>query len=106
MLPRDQKYMYEWETRRSKGKWKHVLLTALIWGTLLPVIIECFDLAKDGNLSFPNLFRMVFDDEFIPTWLKYMAGVFCFALTLWYLAKRKYETLRQRQKSDGSNMAH
>lgn len=106
MLPREQKYMYEWESRRSKGKWKHILLTALIWGTLLPITIECFDLAKDGNLSFRNLYSIVFDDDFLLTWAKYLVGVFCYALIMWYLAKRKYNALRERQKNDGSNMAH
>ncbi|WP_146146629.1 hypothetical protein [Taibaiella chishuiensis] len=106
MIPRDQKYMYEWESRRSKGKWKHILLTAVIWGTLLPVIITSFYLARNGELSFGNLFQVIFDDEFLLTWLKYFGGAFLFALVMWHLAKRKYESLRNRQKSDGSNMAH
>lgn len=105
MLPRDQKYMYEWETRRSKGKWKHILLTTFVWGSLLPVIIECFDLAKDQQLSFRNLSRIVFDDDFLFIWFKYLAGVFCYALIMWQLAKRKYNSIRQRDK-DGSNMVH
>lgn len=102
MLPRDQKYMYEWETRRSKGKWKHIFLTAFIWGSLLPVIIECFDLAKDQRLSYQNLSGIVFDDDFLFTWVKYLVGVFCYALIMWHLAKRKYDSIRQREK-DGSN---
>lgn len=105
MLPRDQKYMYEWESRRSKGKWKHILLTAFIWGTLLPVVVTSFYLAKDGLLSFANLLQVVIDDDFLLTWVKYFAGVFLVALIMWHLAKRKYESLRGRQKSDGSNMA-
>ena len=106
MLPRDQKYMYEWETRRSKGKWRQILLSTFVWGTLLPMIIKCFDLALDGDLSFRNFSSIVFDDDFLPTWAKYIAGVFCYSLFMWHLAKRKYDTLRQREKDDGSNMAH
>jgi hypothetical protein len=104
MLPRDQKYMYEWETRRSKGKWKHILLTSFIWGSLLPVVIECFNLAKDQRLSFSNLCLIVFDDDFLLTWVKYLAGVFCYALIMWYLAKRKYDSIRQRGKNGSDSM--
>ncbi len=68
-------------------------------------MITSFYLARNGQLSFRNLFQVIFDDDFLFTWFKYLAGAFLFALVMWYLAKRKYESLRNRQNSGGSNMA-
>ncbi len=97
MLPREEKYIYDWETKRSKGKWSYLLLTAFIWGSIFPVIIRAFKLAFRGELSFSNLFGGVFNLAFFPVWIKFVGGFFLFALLMWHLAKRKYLELKRRQ---------
>lgn len=97
MLPREEKYIYDWEVKRSKGKWSYILLTALIWGSLIPVVIRAFKLAFRGELSFGNLGTHIFHVNFIPVWLKFVAGFFFFALLMWHLARKKYEELKKKQ---------
>lgn len=100
MLNRDEKYIYDWETKRGKGKWSYLFLTAFIWGTLIPVLITAFKLAFKGLLSFSNLKSEVLTREFLPTWIKFVAGFFFFALFMWHLAKKKYQELKHKQKSE------
>lgn len=97
MLPREEKYIYDWETKRGKGKWSYIFLTALVWGTLFPVLVAAFKLALLGRLSFSALTDKVLDVDFLPIWLKFIAGFFFFALTMWHLAKRKYRELKRKQ---------
>jgi hypothetical protein len=97
MLPREEKYIYDWETKRSKGKWSYLLLTALIWGSIFPAVIRAFKLAFNGELSFGSLFRSVFNIAFFPVWIEFVGGFFLFALLMWHLAKRKYQELKRRQ---------
>ncbi len=97
MLLREEKYIQEWEAKRSKGKWNYVLLTALVWGSLIPAVIAAFRLAFKGQLSFSNFFDTIFDIDFFPTWIKFVVGFFFFALLMWYLAKRKYLALKRKQ---------
>ncbi len=97
MIPREEKYIYDWETKRSKGKWSYISLTALIWGTMFPVIITAFKLAIKGLLSFNSLSDYVFARSFLPVWIKFVAGFFFFALFMWFLAKKKYQMLKRKQ---------
>ena len=97
MLAREEKYIHDWETKRSKGKWNYIFLTTLLWGTLLSVLVIAFKLAINGLLSFDRLLNKVFDITFLPTWIKFVAGAFVFALLMWYLALKKYRELKRKQ---------
>lgn len=97
MLAREEKYIHDWETKRSKGKWTYIFLTALVWGTMLPVVIEAFKLAVKGLFSLNILLYRIFDDGFLPVWIKFVAGFFIFALLMWHLSKRKYLQLKRKQ---------
>ena len=97
MLSREEKYIYEWETRRGKGKWSYVILTALIWGTIFPCVIKAFKLAFRGQLSFTQLKSGIFNQDFFYTWAGFVIGFFCFALLMWRLAKKKYEEFKRKQ---------
>ena len=99
MLNREEKYIYDWETKRGKGKWSYVFLTAFIWGTFVPIIIIAFKLALKGLLTISNLKAEIFSSSFIPFWLKFVGGFFLFALLMWQIAKKKYLDLKQKQKS-------
>ncbi len=69
----------------------------LAMGTLLPVLVIAFKLAINGLLSFDLLLNRVFDISFLPTWIKFVAGAFVFALLMWYLARKKYRELKRKQ---------
>lgn len=97
MLSREEKYIYEWETRRGRGKWRYVVLTALVWGTIVPVLIAAFKLAFKGLLSFATLSDAVGSSSFLFTWLKFVAGFFVFAMLMWYMARKKYQELKRKQ---------
>lgn len=97
MLPREEKYIYDWETKRSKGKWNYLFLTAFIWGSIFPIVITAFKLAFNGSLSLSNLFNGIFTAAFFPVWIKFTGGFFLFALLMWHLAKKKYAALKQKQ---------
>jgi hypothetical protein len=97
MLPREEKYIYEWETKRSKGKWSYLFLTAFVWGSVFPIAIKAFKLAFNGNLSFRNIFSDIFTWPFFFYWIKFIAGFFIFAFFMWQLAKRKYLGLKRKQ---------
>ncbi|WP_118973983.1 hypothetical protein [Taibaiella koreensis] len=97
MLSREEKYIYDWETRRGRGKWRYVTLTALVWGTIVPVLVAAFKLAFKGLLSFGMLFDIINCNAFLYTWLKFAAGFFAFALLMWHLAKKKYQELKRKQ---------
>jgi hypothetical protein len=100
MLPREERYIREWEQKRGKGKWSYLFLTAIVWGTIVPVAIKAFGLASEGLLSFRNLKEQVFRDEFIMLWAGFAAGFFCFALLMWHLARKKYLQFKQKQKAN------
>jgi hypothetical protein len=93
MLPREEKYIYEWETKRSKGKWSYLFLTAFVWGSIFPIAIKAFKLAFNGTLSFSDIFTW----PFFFYWIKFVVGFFIFAFFMWHLAKRKYLTLKRKQ---------
>ena len=97
MLPREEKYIQDWETKRSKGKWTYVFLTALVWGSIIPSLITAFKLAIKGQLSFGNLSDRIFSISFFPTWIKFVVGLFFFALLMWHLARKKYQELKRKQ---------
>lgn len=97
MLSREEKYIHDWETRRGTGKWRYVLLTALVWGTLMPVLIAAFRLAFKGRLGLDTLTDTIGSNAFFIIWLKFVAGFFFFALLMWHLAKKKYQELKRKQ---------
>lgn len=97
MLPREEKYIYEWETKRRKGKWSYLLLTAFVWGSIFPIVIKAFKLAFNGSLSFNSLFSGIFTWPFFLYWIKFVVGFFIFAFFMWHLAKRKYLMLKRKQ---------
>jgi hypothetical protein len=97
MLPREKKYIYDWETKRGKGKWRYILLTTLLWGTLIPLIVLAFRLASKGQLSFDLLQDRVFTEAFFLSWIKYIAGAFVFAWLMWFLSFKKYQELKRKQ---------
>ncbi|MFA6056805.1 MAG: hypothetical protein WC756_01310 [Taibaiella sp.] len=97
MLPREEKYIYEWETKRSKGKWSYLFLTAFVWGSIFPIVIKAFKHAFKGELSFSTLFGDIFTWTFFSYWIKFVIGFFIFAFFMWQLAKRKYLALKRKQ---------
>jgi hypothetical protein len=97
MLPREEKYIFEWETKRRKGKWSYLFLTAFVWGSVFPIVIKAFKLAFSGTLSFGSLFRDIFTWPFFSYWIKFVVGFFIFAFFMWHLAKRKYLALKRKQ---------
>lgn len=99
MISREEKYIYEWETRRSKGKWSYIILTTLIWGTFTPFMYTAFKLAFRGLLHPQRLWYALWSSDFVYTWFYFMAGFFLYALLMWHLARRKYYQYRQRQKA-------
>lgn len=106
MLPREEKYIYDWEVKRSRGKWSYIFLTAFIWGSMIPVVIRAFRLAARGELSFRNLGAQIFHIEFFPVWIKFVAGFFFFALLMWHLARKKYEDLKKKQRAQQELHVH
>ena len=97
MLAREEKYIYDWETKRGKGKWGYLFLTAIVWGSIFPIVFKAFKLALNNELSFSNLFNVLFTMSFLITWIKFFSGFFLFASLTWTLAKNKYTTLKQKQ---------
>lgn len=97
MLPREEKYIHDWETKRSKSKWSYVFLTALVWGTIFPVLILSFRLALKGDLSLAALQDGIFTPAFLSIWVKFVGGFFLFALLMWRLALKKYRELKRKQ---------
>ncbi len=100
MLPREEKYIYDWETKRGKGKWSYILMTTLLWGTLLPIIVLAFKLAIKGFLSADFMLDKVFHETFLITWIKYMAGTFVFSCLMWFLSLKKYRELKRKQMTE------
>lgn len=98
MLSREEKYIYEWETKRGKGKWSYIFLTALVWGTLLPCMVKAFKLAINGRLSLRSMFWAVWNVQFLKTWGMAMAACFLFALLMWQLAFKKYMEFKEKQQ--------
>jgi hypothetical protein len=99
MLSREEKYIYEWETRRGKGKWSYVILTALIWGTIFPCVIQAFKLALKGQLGISQMKSVLFNQSFLFTWQAIIAGILFCALLMWRLAKNKYLEFKKKQLS-------
>ena len=100
MLPREEKYIYDWETKRGKGKWSYILITTLLWGTLLPIIVLAFRLAIKGTLSPGFILDKVFHETFLITWIKYMAGTLVYAYLMWTLSLKKYRELKRKQMTE------
>lgn len=73
------------------------MLTALVWGTLMPVMIAAFRLAFKGMLALDSLTDTIGSNAFFTIWLKFVAGFFFFALLMWRLARKKYQELKRKQ---------
>lgn len=97
MLAREEKYIYDWETTRGKGKWQYILLNTLVWGTLLPVIIKLFKIVLHTGFSAAAFSQTFLTVSFLFFWLKFIAGVFVYSLWMWQLSFRKYKELKQKQ---------
>jgi hypothetical protein len=100
MRPREEKYIYDWETKRGKGKWSYIIMTTLLWGTLLPVVVLAFKLAIKGFLTLDLILDKVFHETFLVTWIKYIACAFVFACLMWFLSRKKYKELKRKQMTE------
>jgi len=99
MLPREEKYIYDWENSRGKGKWTYILLTAFMWGTIVPLVYKLIYVVTHFGLD-PEAFTETFvSRDYLWLWLKFMAGFFLFALIMWQLSFRKYKELKRKQAS-------
>lgn len=97
MLPREEKYIHDWEMRRSKGKWLYIFLNSIVWATLLSVIIKLFKIVLTSRFSMETLSQTFFNVSFLYFWLKFLAGVFLYTLLLWHLSYKKYKELKHKQ---------
>jgi hypothetical protein len=98
MLPRERKYIRDWEQKQSKGKWRYLFLSTAVWGSIIPVVIEAFKLAAKGALSWKNINARIFVMDFLYIWLGYCIACFCLAWIMWHLAQRKYLEFKRKQK--------
>jgi hypothetical protein len=99
MLPREEKYIYDWETNRGKGKWRYILLTTFVWGTLVPFVVRLINIVTHNKISLS-----LFSDEFLSKhffflWIKCIVGFFLFAFGMWHLSFKKYKELKHKQVS-------
>jgi hypothetical protein len=97
MLAREEKYIYDWETARGKGKWQYILLNTFVWATLLTAIIKLFKIVLSTKFSLDAFSQTFFNTSFLFFWLKFVAGVFFYSLFMWHLSYKKYKELKQKQ---------
>ncbi len=97
MLPREEKYIYDWEMRRSQGKWLYIVLNSIIWSILLSVIIKLFKIVLSTKFSIAAFSQTFFNISFLFFWLKFLAGVFIYTLLIWHLSYKKYKALKEKQ---------
>lgn len=72
-------------------------MTALLWGTLLSIVVQAFKLAFKGQLSVDLLLDRILNGAFLITWVKYIAGAFVFSWLMWFLSLKKYRELKRKQ---------
>jgi hypothetical protein len=103
MLPREEKYIRDWEIKQSRGKWQYIILTAIVWGTLIPFIVKLFVLAAQGLIWTGAAWRATF---FTRDYLQFSGyfyiALFSYALMMWQLAAQKYKQLKQKQLEEES----
>lgn len=97
MQTHEEKYIYDWEHGRGKGKWSYRLLTTIIWGTLLPLAYTLIKLLLRLDFWPSTIFSEIFQKDFLYLWLRSLAGVFLFTSFMWYLSSKKYKELKQKQ---------
>ncbi|KAA5533684.1 hypothetical protein F0919_14200 [Taibaiella lutea] len=97
MLAREEKYIYDWETTRGKGKWQYILLNTFVWATLLTVIIKLFKIVLSTKFSIQSFSQTFLNTSFLFFWLKFVGGVFLYSLLMWHLSYKKYKELKQKQ---------
>jgi len=98
MLPREKDYILRWETKQGKGKWAYMILTSLVWGTLLPVLFYAFKLAWHGELTFSNIQNIFWNSRYAMIWGFCALAVFTKSFVFWHLAKHKYSSLKRKQQ--------
>src|ERR1700748_3736585 len=99
MLPRDEKYIHNWETNRGKGKWSYIFLITFVWGTLVPFVFRVINIITHNRISISLFSDEFLSKHFLLLWLKFVAGFFLFAIAMWHLSYRKYKELKQEQVS-------
>jgi hypothetical protein len=97
MLAREEKYIYDWETTRGRGKWQYILLNTFVWAALLAVIIKLFKIVLSTKFSVQAFSQTFFNTSFLFFWLKFVAGVFLYSLWMWHLSYKKYKELKHKQ---------
>jgi len=97
MLAREEKYIYDWETTRGKGKWQYILLNTFVWATLLAVIVKLFKIVLSTKFSAQAFSQTFVHTSFLFFWLKFVAGVFLYSLWMWHLSYKKYKELKHKQ---------
>ncbi|GEM_PF-918103 len=101
MLPREEKYIRDWELKQSRGKWQYIILTAIVWGILIPFIVKLFVLAAQGNIWSGTAWKATF---YTRSYLLFMAyfflALFAYGLMMWQLAAQKYKQLKEKQREE------
>ncbi|MFT4061609.1 MAG: hypothetical protein QM642_04545 [Edaphocola sp.] len=106
MLAHEEKYIHDWESKRSKGKWTYVSLTSLVWGIVLPLLVLSFKLATGGQLTAMGVWSHVCSYPFFLLCVKFVMGVFLFALFMWHLAQKKYSDLKRKAEGEKHPPTH
>lgn len=103
MRDHEKQYIKNWEQKLSKGKWTYLILTSLVWGTLIPFTYYIFMEIKVQNLSAEH-FETIFSDlNYIVFWIKWIILSFLIAAIFWKLSKRKYQSLKFKQQKEKTN---
>jgi predicted membrane protein len=99
MLPREEKYIHDWEKNRGKEKWSYLLLTAFMWGTIVPFVYKFINVVTHYRFSLDLLLQTFLSLHFFFLWIKFVVGFFVFAFVMWHLSYKKYKELKRKQVS-------
>lgn len=100
MLPREHNYILKWETHEAKGKWTYMVLTSLVWGTLLSLLFFLFKLAAHGDLNLTGLRATLREGHYLLVWLLCIVLVVFKSLLFWHMARNKYLSLKRKQEQE------
>lgn len=100
MLLRERNYIIKWENHQRKGKWAYMILTSLVWGTLLPLLFYLFKLAWNRDLNFNGLRAGFRNSHYILVWFFSIGLVFIKSFLFWHLARNKYLSLKRKQEQE------